>query len=119
MNNRKDQLSLECEKFHIQHPEVWRMFCRFTFEKINAGFEHYSAKGVFERIRWESPAGADGLLHFKLNNNYSAFYARRFMNLYKDSAGFFQLREQVSEGKPVNHRPEFIPALIHPYMPGA
>jgi len=84
--------------FHADHPEVWDLFVRFTMDRINKGFTNYSAKAIFERIRWEvDSVGADGKLEFKLNNNWPSFYARRFMRMYPQHDGFFRTRRQTSQ----------------------
>jgi len=45
-----------------------------------------SAKRIFERIRWESDvSGNDG---YKVNNNYTPFYARMFEQKYPDAPKF-------------------------------
>lgn len=79
------------QEFDARHPHVWLLFRRFTLEKIAAGHEHYSADSVLHRIRWETPAGgADD--EFRINNNWSAFYARKFHRECPQHAGFFRLR---------------------------
>lgn len=99
----------QCISFHDAHPEVWDLFVRFTFEIINRGYEHYSVNAVFERIRWEIDAGGDGTHAFKLNNNYRAFYARRFMNMFPEHRGFFRTRTLKSLDKPATGLPELTP----------
>jgi hypothetical protein len=106
---RHDELKLQVTTFHKEHPKVWELFCRFTHELIGRGFQHYSAKGVFERIRWETAEAKTGETSFKLNNNYSAFYARRFMATYPDRDGFFRTREQISKGSSATHLPPLTP----------
>ena len=86
--------------FHRDNPSVFRLFCKFTLEVISRGFMHYSAKGVLERVRWETsletvdpgafePEGRP----LKINNNYSSRYARLFMQKYPQYEGFFRTRE--------------------------
>lgn len=108
--NRRDEMAEQCMEFHRQHPEVWDLFVQFTQEMIRKGFSNYSSNAIFERIRWEKDAGGDGTEAFKLNNNYRAMYARRFMKMYPQHAGFFRTREQISEIKPATNLPELTPA---------
>ena len=109
--SRRDEMAEQCTAFHRQHPEVWDLFCRFTFEMIDRGFKNYSAQhGIFARIRWEMDAGSNGADQFKINNNYSAFYARRFMKMYPKHEGFFRTREQTSESESATGLPELSPA---------
>ena len=112
MNNesRLEEMREQVVEFHRKHPEVWDMFVQFTFQMINRGYKNYSVNAVFERIRWEIDAGGDGLTCFKLNNNYRAFYSRRFMASYPQHAGFFRTRTQTSETKPPTYRSELTPS---------
>jgi hypothetical protein len=97
-STRLDEMREQVSAFHADHPEVWDLFVRFTMDRINKGFTNYSAKAIFERIRWEvDSVGADGKLEFKLNNNWPSFYARRFMRMYPRHDGFFRTRRQTSQ----------------------
>src|SRR5210317_906386 len=97
---RFDQIEMAAMNFDAAHPEVWVLFRKFTFERIYQGFQHYSAKNVWERIRWETdkPDHEEG--QFKLNNNYTAYYARKFMRMYPEHDGFFRIRKQPSKSRP-------------------
>ena len=110
MLTRQEEMREQVSAFHGNHPKVWRLFCEFTFEMMDRGYSHYSVNAVFERIRWEIDAGGDGTASFKLNNNYRAFYSRRFMNTYPKYAGFFRTREQTSKDKSATYLPEITPA---------
>lgn len=97
VGTRRDQMREEWSRFHNAHPEVWALFQRFTFDRINRGFAHYGVGAIMERVRWETAIGADlDEEEFKINNNHRAFYARFFMGYYPEHAGFFRVREQTS-----------------------
>lgn len=96
-NTNPEQLALELndEKFclyHKQNPQVYVEFKKFTFKTIKKGFKNYSAKGIFELIRWHSGVSADGSDGFKVNNNYTSFYARLFEKDYPKHAEYFRKR---------------------------
>jgi hypothetical protein len=81
------------DKYDKENPEVWAAFERITLRTIDKGFKHYSAKGVFELVRWHTGASAangDGL---KVNNNYTASYSRKFMEIHPLHDGFFRKRD--------------------------
>ena len=79
------------DQYDKASPEVWRLFQKFSVEAKAKGFQRYSAKGIFELIRWHTAAqGADG---FKLNNNFHPDYARKLMMLNPSFVGFFRIRE--------------------------
>lgn len=110
--SREDEMREAAREFHLRNPDVWRLFVKFTFEKINAGFKNYSVRGVWHRIRWETPAGDDGVERFKLSNNHSRFYGEGFMKKYPQYDGFFRTRDAGSKEKPAGHRPEATPVNL-------
>jgi hypothetical protein len=110
MEDRYEEMRQQVIEFTEANPDVWRLFCGFTFDLINRGFSNYSANAIFERIRWEKDVGGNGVIEFKLNNNYRAFYARAFMRKYPEHEGFFRTRDQVSKEKPATYLPELTPA---------
>ena len=107
---RLDEMRDQVSAFHNKHPEVWDLFVKFSFEMITKGYKNYSVKGVFERIRWEMDAGGDGVTTFKLNNNYTAFYSRRFMKAYPQYNGFYRTRKQTSGEEEATHLSELTPS---------
>ena len=112
---RYDELHKKVVRYHQEYPEVWDMFVKLTFELISRGFKHYSAQhGIFAKIRWESDLKY-GEGNFKINNNYSAFYARAFMEKHPEHGGFFRLREQTSKQDDAACMPELTPDHF-PYL---
>tara|TARA_R110002167_G_scaffold327223_1_gene533320 strand:+ start:51 stop:434 length:384 start_codon:yes stop_codon:yes gene_type:complete len=97
VESRKDQIERAAEDFNRAHPKVWDLFVKFTRELHTRGFRNSSAKGVFERIRWETDqADMWGMSEFKINNNYSAYYARWYMSAFPDYKGFYRTRRRIS-----------------------
>jgi hypothetical protein len=74
------------------NPRMWELFRTFTFAMIQRGFRHYSARAVLHRVRWETATPLEDGSEFKINNNWSPFYARKFHQLYPDYSGFFRCR---------------------------
>ena len=64
-------------EFAIRNPDVWILFQRFTWEKINAGFQHYSVR----------------IVKFKLGDHHAKFYGQAFMKHNPQFEGFFRKRE--------------------------
>lgn len=79
------------KEYHKEHPEIWKEFKLTTLEAIKKGFKNYSSKSIFEIIRWHK-GGNVKLDGFKINNNYTADYARMFTKLYPQHDGFFRTR---------------------------
>ena len=84
------------ETYHKEHPEIWKEFVKTTLETIKKGFKHYSSKSIFEIIRWHKGGDikSDG---FKVNNNYTADYARKFIKEFPEHEGFFRMRTRLKE----------------------
>lgn len=82
-------------EWDARNPHFYPLFCRFAKQLADRGHRAISSKLLFERIRWESfirfDAGAGDA--YKLNNNYTAIYARRFMRDHPEHEGLFRLRE--------------------------
>jgi hypothetical protein len=78
--------------YQNKNPMVWEQFKATTFEAIKRGFKTYGSKGIFEIMRWTQKGNIkeDG---FKLNNNYTSDYARKFMLEYPQHKGFFKVRQ--------------------------
>ena len=79
-------------EFDEEHPEFWDQFKFFTFAAIDSGRDRFSARVVWERMRWETEIDGGGT--FKVNNNWCAFYSRKFMHMYPRYGGFFQTRNR-------------------------
>ena len=69
------------EKYHKENPNIYKAFVRYALQAKQKGFKNYSAKSLFEIIRWHTPIKADGV--FKINNNYAPDYARKMMKDFK------------------------------------
>lgn len=80
-------------EYDAANPEIYRLFKKFSVMAYNAGFRHYSARGIFHRLRWhayiDKSVDQDG---FKINNNYSKDYAQKLMNEDPRFVGFFRMR---------------------------
>lgn len=80
------------ETYDKEHPRTWELFLHYSIKTKAKGFQNYSAKAIFELIRWHEglPQGHDA---FKIDNIYTADYARKLMNLKPEFKGFFRTRD--------------------------
>ena len=76
--------------FDSEHPEFWDMFKKFTFEAVNSGRIKFSARTIYERMRWYTEIDSGGT--YKVNNNWVPFYARKFMDCYPEHNTLFETR---------------------------
>ena len=108
--SRLDEIAEQAERYNAEHPEIWKLFVRFTFDRIRRGHKHYSVNAVFERIRWHvDGVGGNNQATFKLNNNYRAIYSRRFHREYPEHDGFFRTRTQTSHYEQPTEMAELAP----------
>ena len=77
--------------WHQRNPEVWKAFEAFALKLIARGMKHYGAKAIMEVVRYDQALKSSG--EFKVNNNYSAYYARIFTLKYPQHKDFFEFRE--------------------------
>ena len=83
----------DSELYDRKHPQIWAEFKRITFQLISRGCKHYGSKAIFEVIRFHTAIEAEGE-PFKINNNHTKYYAEKFMRIYPQHEGFFELREK-------------------------
>ena len=82
-------------KFHEENPHVYKKLLNLAHIAKAAGRNKISMKLLFEKLRWDyiidtkRPEG-----EFRLNNNFTSYYARMIMRRNPDLAGMFELRNQ-------------------------
>lgn len=86
------------EEFHRENPHVYEYFRQYSLQALDRGYDRFSAKAVFERLRWHFQMETKGE-EFKLNNNYTAYYARLLMKQDERFKNFFELRERTLTDK--------------------
>jgi hypothetical protein len=85
------------EEIDKANPEVWGLFVRFTFDRIDRGFKHYSARAVMHRLRWHTAVPLNDGSGFKINNNWVAWYVRKFAWTFPAHADFFRQRASKAD----------------------
>lgn len=88
--------------YDLQNPHIYRLFKRFAL-MATAQVDHYSAKFIMYRVRWETMA-SDDQPDFKVNDGFISHYARKFIAEYPELDGFFEFRE-VANGYHVTPPP--------------
>lgn len=79
--------------FHAANPHVYGLLRSLALQLRAQGYQKYGMKALFEILRWQSRLQTNGDA-FKLNNIYTAYYARLLMSNEPVLAGFFETREQ-------------------------
>lgn len=82
------------ERFDREHPDVYQQFIEVAFDLWLRDIEHYSADAICHVIRWFRVTSGKDHSGFKINNNFTALYARKAIANYPQLEGFFRLRER-------------------------
>ena len=85
------------KQFDKDNPHVWDLFVKYTEDVVRAGKKNYSSKAIFERIRWHTDIETKSDVQFKLSNNHTAYYARKYMDTFPDRQGFFNTKQLRGE----------------------
>jgi len=85
------EIGLMAQKYDAENPVVYMLFKEYAEQIKSTGRAHFGAKAIFERIRWEMALQTYSD-EFKLNNNYTAYYARKLMAELPYFDGFFRIR---------------------------
>jgi hypothetical protein len=83
-------------EFDEANPQVWIAFKRFTFQAINTGRKRFGAKMVVERIRWDTLLTTTDE-RYKISNDYTAFYARKFVSEFPQYKGLFVTKPSMAD----------------------
>ncbi len=84
--------------FHKNNPHVYDLFCRFALVAARRGRTRFSARTVLHRIRWYTQIETEDPGGFKVNNNWSPFYARLFVHDFPEYATLFETRTAHADG---------------------
>jgi len=76
--------------YDSEHPEIWELYKAIAFELIQSGRRKIGSKLIFEIIRWHHFVKSNE--PFKVSNNYTAHYARKFVNHFPQYAGLFNFK---------------------------
>jgi hypothetical protein len=83
------------QRYHAENPHVYEAFKHFTLEAIRSGRKRLGARMVIERMRWESTVRGTG--EYKLNDHYTPFYVRLFIQEFPQHADLFSMRSAKAD----------------------
>ncbi len=87
---RAELMERDARQFREARPDVWAAFCERAGDLHDVhGFQSYSAKGIWEQLRWDLIRKGGTA---RLNNNHVAHWARWAMDDGVVPTDFFQTR---------------------------
>ena len=93
--NETDPIEAAFWRFHDENPKVYDALKVLAFQLVDRGHEHYGIKALCEVVRFEHVMVTNDA-SFKINNNFTALYARELMRREPRLSGFFETRERIS-----------------------
>ena len=82
-------------RFHQRNPHIYANLRTMALAAQRKG-QTFGIKALFEILRWQYGQATQGE-PFKLNNNYTALYARLLMDREPALAGYFATRQRTSK----------------------
>jgi len=83
-------------RFDNRNPLVYKQFRRMAFQSINKNKKKTSSKMIINVIRWHFFLKTEGD-EFKINDAFTAHYARKFINEFPEYRYIFELRRLRNE----------------------
>ncbi len=78
--------------FHKDNPHIYQKFAEQCFLAVNKGKKKTSAKMIINVIRWHSYLETNTDDEYRINDAFSAHYARKFIEDYPQHNELFELR---------------------------
>jgi len=78
------------QEYDQENPHLWELYKLIAFEFINYGYRKIGSKRICEQIRWHHKVKTNE--PYKIGNNYTAYYARKFVNHFPEYAGLFNFK---------------------------
>lgn len=88
-----DDLKHKWWKWHRANLEVYEAFEIIAFDLIKQGHKRYSSDAILHIVRFNLNRTKGPNDQYKINNNYSAYYARLFMHYHPRYNDFFETRQ--------------------------
>ena len=79
------------ERFHVKNPHVYQLFKRYALE-ASIRERRFSARTIIHRMRWFTQVETDDPDGFKINDHWSPYYARMFVEDFPQYEHFVERR---------------------------
>jgi hypothetical protein len=93
---KKESIRDRFHRFHNRNPHVYDTIISIAVQMKKANVHKFGMKGIFEYLRWQYSMQTQGE-SYKLNNIYTALYARLVMDHEPELRGFFETRKRLEE----------------------
>lgn len=91
-----DDIKEKFKEFHLKNPKVYKRLVELTKQAHEKGKTRVGMKMLFEVVRWNEFLDTSDS-DFKLNNNYTSYYARMIMHQHPEFGEIFETRSLTSD----------------------
>jgi len=95
--NRGQKIEAAFNKFDAANPAFWKAWCNRCQVAIQKRYSTYGAQKCMEEARWDWKLITVSEDDFKINNNFAAYYARKWLVLHPEHPEFFKLRASYAD----------------------
>jgi len=81
------------KKYHKNNPVIYLYYKKYALSWIITGAKKISSKQIIGRIRWEIEVEVHSVDNFKINDAFTAHYARLFTKEYPQYSNIFEFRK--------------------------
>jgi len=78
------------QEYDQQNPHIWELYKAIANDLIRRGMRKLGSKRIVEEIRWHHSVKTNE--PYKVGNNYTAMYARKFANEFPQFSNMFNFR---------------------------
>jgi hypothetical protein len=78
------------QEYDQENPHLWELYQMIALNLIKQGFRRIGSKRICEEIRWHHKVSTNE--PYKIGNNYTAYYARKFAERYPEHSGLFKFK---------------------------
>jgi hypothetical protein len=87
----KEPIQIRFNHFDKENPKVYEHYKSIALRLLKSGKKRIGSKAIVERLRWDVDFQTKGE-HFKICNDFTPYYARKFMKEFPEHKDKFSIR---------------------------
>ena len=96
---RHEELELSFERFNNENPQLYEVFKKEVFTLMGNGRSRLSSGMILMLIRSDPTIRDSSGDKLRLNQNYSAFFAKKFLSDYPQHSKVFKVQKQPTKDR--------------------
>jgi len=96
---RHEELSLSFRKFNLENSHVYKAFKKWVFRLLKEGHSRLASGMILSLIRSDPTIRTSSGDKLGLNQNFSAFFAQKFLSDYPQHNKVFEVQKQPTKDR--------------------